>query len=203
MSVSREDAPAFVCNLLEKRRKLERAELSARWVSRQLGQTTGFLYHHWGSFDAFLLEVSGVGWRRLVVAMRRAHEQTGTIEGVFDAYLDFAMTKPVLYWLIAERTLPQDVVREKLGRSEPLPSWPAFFEMATLLAEAMPGFTVTRARALQAAAHGLVSQLLSHRLGSMPDTFGRPEREVASEIAREIAAMFTPPRRRKRRVTGA
>lgn len=195
--VSREEAPAFVCDLLEKRTTLERAELSARWVARQLGQTTGFLYHHWGSFDAFLLEVSGVGWGRLVAEMRRAYDAKETIEAIFEAYLDFALGKPVLYWLIAERPLPVEVVRGLLERGEPLPSYPGFIEMTTLLVRAMPGFTITRARALHAAAHGLVSQLLSHRLGSMPDTFRRDERDVANEIAREIARMFTPPRTKR------
>ncbi len=194
MPVSREDAPTFVCDLLEKRATLERSELSALWVARELGQTTGFLYHHWGSFDAFLLEVSGLGWQRLVASLVRAYAKKKTLVAIVEAYLDFALDRPVLYWLLAERALSKDLLRERLGRGSALPSFAGFEELMALLDRAMPGVTITRARAMHAAAHGLASQLLSHRLGSMPDTFGRPEREVAREIAAEIARAFSPPR---------
>ncbi len=194
MPISREDAPAFVCDLLEERASLERSELSARWVARELGQTTGFLYHHWGSFDAFLLEVSGLGWRRLVASLVRAYEKKKSLVAIVDAYVDFALAKPVLYWLLAERALSKDLLAERLGKGSALPSFAGFEEMMGLLGRALPGMTVTRARALHAAAHGLASQLLSHRLGSMPDTFGQSEREVAREIAAEIARTFSPPR---------
>ena len=194
MPIAREDAPRFVCDLLERHTSLERSELSARWVARELGQTTGFLYHHWGSFDAFLLEVSGIGWQRLVASLVRAYDKKKTLVALVEAYLDFALAKPVLYWLLAERALSKDLLRERLGEGSPLPSFAGFEELMTLLGRALPGVTVTQARALHAAAHGLASQLLSHRLGSMPDTFGRPERVVAREVAAEIAHAFERPR---------
>ncbi len=194
MPIAREDAPRFVCDLLERHASLERSELSARWVARELGQTTGFLYHHWGSFDAFLLEVSGIGWQRLVASLVRAYDKKKTLTALVEAYLDFALAKPVLYWLLAERALSNDLLRERLGEGSPLPSFAGFEELMTLLGRALPGVTVTQARALHAAAHGLASQLLSHRLGSMPDTFGRAERVVAREVAAEIAHAFERPR---------
>jgi AcrR family transcriptional regulator len=193
-AVSRNDAASAVCDLLQARASLERSELSARWVARELGQTTGFLYHHWGSFDAFLLEVSGLGWRRLVAALIRAFEKKKTLVALIDAYVDFALAHPVLYWLLAERPLPGDVVKERLAKGVPLPSFAGFEELIALLSRAMPELTIVRARALHAAAHGLVSQVLSHRLASMPDTFQRPEREVAREIAADIATAFSSPR---------
>ena len=90
---------------------LGREDLSARSVAKALGQTTGFLYHHWGSFDAFLFEVSGLGWQRLVDALVRAYAKQEAPRDVLHAYVEFAAEHPVLYWLLAERTLAPDVTR--------------------------------------------------------------------------------------------
>ncbi len=166
--VSREEAPRVVCDLLEARCSLEREELSARFVARELGQTTGFLYHHWGSFDDFLLEVSGIGWQRLVAHVVRAWEADPRPVVVVRSYVAYAMDHPVLYWLCAERPLPEAAVTRALERGS-LPSYEAWRTFAALLERASPGTTLPRARALHAAAHGLASQVLSGRLASMPD----------------------------------
>lgn len=191
---TREQAPERICDLLQRRRTLGRDEVSARWVARALGQTTGFLYHHWGSLDAFLLEVSGIGWQRLVDAVASAYEQRPEPRSLVRAYVDFALAHPVLYWLLAERPLPRAAVRRRLDRGGALPSHAAFQSLVQLVARVEPSLTLVDVRALHAAAHGLASQLLSGRLLSMPDVAKKPPVEVAHAVADAIAALGFPAR---------
>ena len=198
-SISRQEAPAFVCSLLQKGKVLGREDLSARTVAKALGQTTGFLYHHWGSFDAFLFEVSGLGWQRLVDALLRAYDERREPRDVLHAYVEFAAEHPVLYWLLAERPLAPDIVRATLEGGAALPSFKAWQAIFTLISRAEPGMTVAGARAVHAAIHGVASQLLSHRLGSMPDALTAGELEIARDITEAIAdRYFTAPRRARR-----
>lgn len=183
----REQAPELICDLLQKKRSLDREELSARWVAKALGQTTGVIYHHWGSFDGFLLEVSGIGWERLVSFVVDAFQKAPSGRTIARSYVDFALANPVLYWLLAERPLPLEVVRAKLDAGTPLPSFAAFGRFLMLLSELDPTLTIADARALHAAAHGLASQVLSGRLLSTPDVKDRDVREVAYEVADAIA----------------
>lgn len=178
--------------MLQKKPKLRREDLSARNVSKALGQTTGFLYHHWGSFDAFLFEVSGLGWGRLVEAVARTFEEKGEAIDIVRAYIAFAAENPVLYWLMAEREMPAEVVRSTLERGAALPSFAAWMRFFELISKAEPGIAIGRARAMHAAAHGLASQLLSGRIASMPDALQRSARDIASDVEDAIAdAMFT------------
>ncbi len=202
MSVGRQDAPSFVCDLLEARSTLDRSELSARWVAKELGQTTGFIYHHWGSFDGFLLEVSGVGWSRLGAKLAATYERSPTLAALVEAYVDFAWERPVLYWLLAERPMATELLRERLQGGGALPSFEGFQGVLALVRRIMPGVSATHARALHAAVHGLASQMLSNRLGSLPDSFGRPERKIAGEIGREIARVFSLPESSRSRAGG-
>jgi len=195
-SVSRVDAPAVICNRLQ-RRSLKnrdplvlREELSARAIAKALGQTTGFLYHHWGSLDAFLFEVSGLGWQRLVESVVRAYDVDRDARAIVHSYIDFAADNPVLYWLLAERPLSMSIVRSTLKRGATLPSFKAFVTYFELLSRAEPGVTLTRARAMHAAAHGIASQLLSNRLGSTPDALEKGERALAREMSDSIAEAF-------------
>jgi AcrR family transcriptional regulator len=198
-SISRQDAPAFVCNLLQKGAVLGREDLSARTVAKALGQTTGFLYHHWGSFDAFLFEVTGVGWQRLVDALVHAYEKRAAPRDVLHAYVDFAAEHPVLYWLLAERPLAPDVMRATLEGGAALPSYRAWQAIFTLMSRAEPGITIAGARAMHAALHGVASQLLSHRLGSMPDALTAGERAIARDITDAIADRYFTARSPARR----
>ena len=141
-SISRQDAPAFVCDLLQRGAVLGREDLSARSVAKALGQTTGFLYHHWGSFDAFLFEVSGLGWQRLVDALVRAYAKLEAPRDVLHAYVEFAAEHPVLYWLLAERTLAPDVTRAMLEGGAALPSFKAWQAILALMSRAEPGITL-------------------------------------------------------------
>ena len=183
----REQAPELICDLLQKKRSLDRDELSARWVAKARGQTTGVIYHHGGSFDGFLLEVSGLGGDRLVTFVVDAYKKTPLPRTIGRSYVDFALQYPVLYWLLAERPLPRDVVKAKLDSGVGLPSFPAFGRFIMLLSEIDPTLTIADARALHAAAHGLASQMLSGRLLSTPDVKDRDVREVAYEVADAIA----------------
>lgn len=183
----RDQAPELICDLLQKKRSLDRDELSARWVAKALGQTTGVIYHHWGSFDAFLLEVSGIGWERLVSFVLEAYAKAPAPRTIARSYVDFALSYPVLYWLLAERPLPREVVQAKLDGGQALPSFSAFGRFLMLISEVDPTLTIADARALHAAAHGLASQVLSGRLLSTPDVKDRDVREVAYEVADAIA----------------
>jgi AcrR family transcriptional regulator len=198
-SVSRQEAPGFVCDLLEKRAVLGREDLSARSVAKALGQTTGFLYHHWGSFDAFLFEVSGLGWQRLVDGLLRAWQKHEEARDVLHAYVEFAAEHPVLYWLLAERPLAPDITRATLEGGTALPSFKAWQAVLALISRAEPTITLAGARAVHAAVHGVASQLLSHRLGSMPDALTAGERAIARDITDAIADRYFTPRPPSRR----
>lgn len=199
-SIARDDAAAFVCDLLQSKPKLRREDLSARNVAKALGQTTGFLYHHWGSFDDFLFEVSGLGWGRLVAAVEKAFEKNSDATSIVRAYVAFAAANPVLYWLLAERELPTAIVKKTLSRGAALPSYEAWVKFFGLLSRAQPGVTLAQARAMHAAAHGLASQLLSGRIASMPDAVKRSATAIAGDVEEAIAAaMLAPPPARAKR----
>jgi AcrR family transcriptional regulator len=198
-SISRQDAPAFICDLFQKSAVLGREDLSARSVAKALGQTTGFLYHHWGSFDGFLFEVSGLGWQRLVDALVRAYEKRAAPRDVLHAYVAFAAEHRVLYWLLAERPLAPDITRATLEGGATLPSFKAWQAILALLSRAEPGITLAGARAVHAAVHGVASQLLSHRLGSMPDALTAGERAIARDIVDAIADRYFTARSPARR----
>ncbi|MCA9587269.1 MAG: WHG domain-containing protein [Myxococcales bacterium] len=191
--IAREDAARVICERLARRPKLGRDELSARSLARALGQTTGFLYHHWGSLDAFLLEVSGLGWMMLADALVEAFARDGDARAVPAAYVTFAARRPALYWLIAERPMADRAVAALMRESGALPSHAAWVRVGELLANATPSMTPARFRAMHAAVHGLASQLLSGRLATLPDSRGRDALEVALEIADEIGAAFFGP----------
>ena len=187
-SIARDDAAAFVCDLLQSKPKMRREDLSARNVAKALGQTTGFLYHHWGSFDDFLFEVSGLGWGRLVESVEKAYAKSGEASSIVRAYVAFAAKNPVLYWLIAERELPADVVKKTLTKGIALPSYTAWVRFFELVSKADPGVTLAKARAMHAAAHGLASQLLSGRISSMPDAVQRSAAAISADVEDAITA---------------
>src|SRR5688500_5585429 len=148
----REQAPELICDLLQKKRSLDREELSARWVAKALGQTTGVIYHHWGSFDGFLLEVSGMGWGRLVTFVVDAYRTAPHRRNIARSYVDFAPAYPVLYWLLAVRPPPREVVRAEPEPVSALPPFAASGRFRMLLSEVVPTLTVGDARARHAAA---------------------------------------------------
>lgn len=173
--------------------KLDRDSLSARNLAELMGQTTGFIYHHWGALDPFLLEVSGLGWKALVAEVASAADAKGTGAAIAAAYLEFAVSHPTLYWLMAERRMNDELVRSTLARGAALPSYGAWLSFLDIARRTDPSISPARARLLHAAAHGFASQLLSGRLTSTPETAPIPPKELCARIAADLGELFFAP----------
>ncbi|NOU29629.1 MAG: WHG domain-containing protein, partial [Polyangiaceae bacterium] len=155
-----------------------------------MGQTTGFIYHHWGALDPFLLEVSGLGWKALVAEVAAAAASKGTGAAIAAAYLEFAVSHPTLYWLMAERRMNDELVRSTFARGAALPSYGAWVSFLEIARRTDPTITPARARLVHAAAHGFASQLLSGRLTSTPETAAIPPRELCARITADLGELF-------------
>jgi AcrR family transcriptional regulator len=167
------------------RKTLTRDTLTARRVAELLGQTTGYIYHHWGSFDGFLLAASARGWERLVVAITKAYDDTSDPFEIPVGFMRFAIDYPEVYWLLAERPLNKDSVKAHLKEKGHLPAYTAWKAYMALLGRAAPHVSRTDARLLHATVHGLASQL---QLGQIAPASPNRATEVESALAlaREI-----------------
>jgi AcrR family transcriptional regulator len=160
---------------------LERDAISARSVAERIGQTTGFLYHHWGSLDAFLEEIASGGWGLLLDAVRLPFTRaTASLTSVCVAYVDFALTHPTLYWTMALRPLP---ALDALGNA---PRNLGAVDFCRLLERIDSECFSIRASAIHASLHGLATHALSGRLGGESATLG----QVGQKLAIDLGTVF-------------
>jgi AcrR family transcriptional regulator len=156
---------------------LERDEISARNVAERIGQTTGFLYHHWGSLDAFLEEIASGGWGLLLDAVRLPFTRaTASLASVCVAYVDFALTHPTLYWTMALRPLPALDAPRNLGAAD----------FCRFLEQMDSKCSSIRASAIHASLHGLATHALSGRLGGGSTTLS----QVGQKLALDLGTVF-------------
>jgi hypothetical protein len=157
---------------------LVRSEISARSVAGRIGQTTGFLYHHWGSLDLFLEEIAAGGWSLFLDAVRLPFiHAPAPLSSVCVAYVEFALMHPTLYWTMASRVLQVPKAPVSLGATD-------FYQ---LLESLDPQCSQVRARAVHASLHGLAVHALSGRVAS-EDSAGN--NSSSQKIARELGTMF-------------
>lgn len=167
------------------RKTLTRDTITARRVAELLGQTTGFIYHHWGSFDGLLLATTARGWERLVAATSAAYEERSDPFDLPVGFLKFTIDFPEIYWLLAERPIGKEVVRAYQKEHGHLPAYTAWKAYMALLGKAAPHATRTDARLLHASIHGLASQLQMGQISpTAPDR--ATELQTALGLAREI-----------------
>lgn len=171
------------------RKTLTRDTLTARRAAEILGQTTGFIYHHWGSFDGLMLATSARGWERLVAAITAAYDEKSDPFSIPVGFLQFTIDFPEIYWLLAERPLDKDAVRHYLKEHGHLPAYTAWKAYKALLGRAAPHATGTDSRLLHAAIHGLASQLQMGQIAPIaPDR--ETEVKYALGLAREVGKRF-------------
>lgn len=185
VKMSREEVET-VCDALASG-ELTADTLGARRVADLLGRTTGLLYHHWGSLDGFLLEVSQLGWTRLADALME--HALAPVEALADAYLRFAFAHPALYHLMAERRLdwPRLRAEGRLTAGSGLDLWDALTSRLELAGSDAPA---EDARLLYASLHGLASLALSGRANVRDiDT---TDEEVALRAARHLVRRLLP-----------
>ncbi len=73
---------------------IDASHLSARRLAARLGVTTGWLYHHHGSLDGFLLEVAALGARHLLGLL------TDDLYASVETLIRFEKDHPALYDLM-------------------------------------------------------------------------------------------------------
>ena len=66
-------------------RELDDADLSARKLCRLLGKTTGALYHHFGSLDGLLFEVSQRACASLKDRLESVYAERGDLAEALDS----------------------------------------------------------------------------------------------------------------------
>jgi AcrR family transcriptional regulator len=86
--------------------ELRSRDLTARSLAHYLGATTSLLYHHWGSLEGFLQEVSRAAFDSFegsLMAFESRPPTRATFEAFANNYLSFACEHPALYELMFER----------------------------------------------------------------------------------------------------
>lgn len=171
---------------------IARDDITARKVSYLLGQTTGYLYHHFHSFDGFIVEVTGLGWSSLVTDLEEALAKHGRGAALVNAYIEFALVHPTLYWLMAERPLNPELVRERSrDDGKGLPSYAAWLAFLALVGKIEPKVDPDQLRMKLACMHGICSQALSGRLNALPGAVESTE-DGARDLAGRLGAVLWP-----------
>lgn len=164
---------------------LSSPDLTARRICAELGKTTSVLYHHWGSLDVFLYDVAQSGFLDLA---SRLVTVSSLGEGA-EAYLRFAVERPVLYELMFHRRWDWAAIREV---REPRSStgfrlWQGGVERLRSLGSTDPE---TDARVLYAGLHGLASLAISGRANV--GEIERTDLDSAIHAARRLVHRLVP-----------
>ncbi|AUX41594.1 uncharacterized protein SOCE26_030150 [Sorangium cellulosum] len=169
--------------------RLTRDDLTARKLAAFLGQTTMVLYHHYGSLDGFLIRVDGAGWRMLAEGLEARARGGADARALAVYYVEFALRRPDLYWLMAERRFDRARLRDEGRLRLARPLWGAFVGLLGRYGSARPAEDT---HVLFAGLHGIAMLTLSGRanLGEDPAA----DHEVAFAAARRLADLVLPPR---------
>lgn len=165
--------------------ELDHADLSARRVCRFLGKTTGALYHHFGSLDRLLFEVSQLAYADLHAHLDAAFAERRDLGDVAVAFVEFGLDNPQLYPLMFERRFDYAALREGGAFEHPIESAAMLDALACVLAEAGCENVDMDGRLLFAGVHGLVSLAASGRANVR--ALDRTDRDVACDAARALA----------------
>jgi AcrR family transcriptional regulator len=177
------------------------AELSLRAVARRAGVAPSAPYRHYADRDALLSAVAAVGYRHLAEALATAHPAPATTDdlaAVAVAYVQFALRRPALFWVMfgepcdrdsAERVAAteaiaayvSEIVRRAFSGAEPQPLatgiWALVHGLAWLyldgkLQASDPDIADNQVRAI---VHAILSARFDARLGEIGSSL--PTRE--------------------------
>jgi AcrR family transcriptional regulator len=165
--------------------ELGESDLTARKLGAALGKTTGAVYHHWGSLDGLLFEVSQAGFQLLLSRLSEVHELGGDLADVAEGFVTFGLDYAVLYRLMFERHFDWAALREAGAMDQAMPGvalWAGVIERLATHGSTTPDLD---ARLLYAGLHGLVSLAQSGRanVGALQV----PDRDIAITAARALA----------------
>jgi hypothetical protein len=164
--------------------ELGQDDLTARRLGAFLGKTTSVLYHHWGSLDVFLYDVGQAGFAELAGVL-------GPLPpcDMAEAYVRFAVERPVLYELMFHRRWDWAALRARRDTraSVGFGLWQALVGRLAAAGSADPD---TDARILYAALHGIASLAISGRanVGNLE----RSDLETAVHAARQLIHRLIP-----------
>lgn len=171
-------------------------DLSARRIARFLGKTTGVVYHHYGSVDRLLFEVSQLGYAALRERLEGVAERSGDLADLAAAFVEFGLDHPELYPLMFERRYDWAALRAAGVFDAPTESGALLTSMTCLLGDAGAVDPVADGRLLVAGLHGLVSLAASGRANA--GALGTPDRDVAIAAARDLAQRIAPKKKKGR-----
>lgn len=173
-----------------KSRKLGGADLTTRRVCAFLGETTGALYHHYGSLDGFLFVVSQRGYVDLAAQLDKAFSRAEDVADIAESFVRFGLDHPELYPIMFERHFDWAALRERGAFDRPLPSAALLVAVTGALARAGSVDVAVDGRLLFAGLHGLVSLAASGRanVGALSVS----DRDIAVTAARTLAARLVP-----------
>lgn len=166
-------------------RELADEDLSARRIAAFLGKTTGVVYHHFGSVDRLLFEVSQLGYAALRARLEAVFARSRGLADVAEAFVEFGLEHPELYPLMFERRYDWAALRAAGVFERPTPSGELLAAMVCLLEEAGAKDPLADGRLLFAGLHGLVSLAASGRVNA--GSLDTSDREVAVAAARDLA----------------
>jgi AcrR family transcriptional regulator len=172
--------------------ELDAGDLTARRLCRFLGKTTGALYHHYGSLDGLLFEVSQRGYATLRQELERVFARQGDLGDVAEAFVDFGLDHPELYPLMFERRFDWAALRSRGAFERTVESANLLDAVACVLEEAGSTDVAMDGRLLFAGLHGLVSLAASGRANVR--ALDRSDRDVARDAARALAERILPPK---------
>lgn len=164
---------------------VDHADLSARRLCRFLGKTTGALYHHFGSLDRLLFEVSQRAYVDLRRHLEAAFAERRDLGDVAVAFVEFGLDHPQLYPLMFERRFDWQALREGGAFDREVESAAMLDAVACVLEEAGSEDVDMDGRLLFAGLHGLVSLAASGRANVR--ALDQTDRDVARAAARALA----------------
>lgn len=172
--------------------ELEWDDLTARGVAEFLGATTSVVYHHWGSLDALLFDVSKAGYEWLGERLTNEIDD-GDLEDVAVAFVAFGLEHPDLYALMFERHYDWDALRQRGVFDEDLPGLGIWDRLVTFLDEAGSEEPQGDARLLFGGLHGLVSLASTGRanIGNLERSDRRTAEASARRLVRRISSNWS------------
>ena len=162
-------------------------DLTARSVARFLGLTTSVFYHHYGSFELFLYEVSIAGLSLLADELTPRARSRAPLSQIASYYVDLALDRPVLFDLMTQRPFPWAEIRarDRLDTNEGLRAWNLLVGAVRAAGSKDP---LEDARLFHATIHGLATLARNGRMNI--DDLAHSDRAVAHRTAQRLVRVF-------------
>ena len=172
---------------------LDVSELSARRLGRRLGVTTSAFYHHFGSFERFLYQVSISGLALMADEMEPLARGPSPLLRIADYYVGFALERPVLFHLMLQYGFSWDQLRndDAIDEEEGLRAWKLLVETMRRIGSRAP---IEDARLFHAALHGIATLTQAGRMNTGDLTHS--DRTVAQRSIRRLVRLFASSTRR-------